>query len=327
MRGQQPCPPPSISGASSTFTAPSPTRPTRRGPPISAWRRRSIGRPPPSTSSPQPSYSPLPAATTAIPRPPLSLPSTRSTTTCLLSTSSAPIRPPPATASTSAASLPLTRQTSPRRSTIKYLDRSTIKYRDRSHGDRRAARSSASWCCAARRPGGKAGVACKPGICGVCETATLAAAENGTGRQRGALRADRARQGSARWDGRERSCRRSRSGRCAMGGAAGVLLALVVVEGRRMEAAVRQRDGLRLRRAVAAAAGLAELDRVLRRLPTRDLLALGDGMVEAVAEERGAQVLAAIAEVVVRRDLVLKRWTRVRERRQVSAEASGRGQG
>src|SRR6202049_3405183 len=343
MRGQQPCPPPSISGASSTFTAASPTRPTGRGPPIADWRLRSISRASRSTSSPQPSYSPLPAATTAIPRPPLSLPSTRSTTTCLLSTSSAPIRPPPATASTSAASLPLTRQTSPRRSTIKYLDRSTIKYRDRSHGDRRAARSAASWCCAARRPGGKAGVACKPGICGVCETATLAAAENGTGRQRGALRADRARQGSARWDGRERSCRRSRSGRCAMGGAAGVLLALVVValaiavkglpllvaavEGRRIEAAVRQRDGLRLRRAVAAAAGLAELDRVLRRLPTRDLLALGDGMVEAVAEERGAQVLAAIAEVVERRDLVLKRWTRVRERRQVSAEASGRGQG
>jgi hypothetical protein len=128
-----------------------------------------------------------------------------------------------------------------------------------------------------------------------------------------------------------------------MGGAAGVLLALVVValaiavkglpllgaavEGRRIEAAVRQRDGLRLRRAVAGAAGLAELDRVLRRLPTRDLLALGDGMVEAVAEERGAQVLAAIAEVVERRDLVLERWTRVRERRQASAEASGRGQG
>jgi hypothetical protein len=128
-----------------------------------------------------------------------------------------------------------------------------------------------------------------------------------------------------------------------MGGAAGVLLALVVVGlaiavkglpllgaavgGRRIEAAVRQRDGLRLRRAVADAAGLAELDRVLRRLPTRDLLALGDGMVEAVAEERGAQVLAAIAEVVERRDLVLERWTRVRERRQASAEASGRGQG
>jgi hypothetical protein len=128
-----------------------------------------------------------------------------------------------------------------------------------------------------------------------------------------------------------------------MGGAGGVLLALVVValviavkglpllgaavEGRRIEAAVRQRDGLRLRRAVAGAAGLAELDRVLRRLPTRDLLALGDGMVEAVAEERGAQVLAVIAEVVERRDLVLERWTRVRERRQASAEASGRGQG
>jgi hypothetical protein len=127
-----------------------------------------------------------------------------------------------------------------------------------------------------------------------------------------------------------------------MGDAAGVLLALVValviavkglpllsaaVEGRRIEAAVRKRDGLRLRRAVAGAAGLAELDRVLRRLPTRDLLALGDGMVEAAAEERGAQVLAAIAEVVERRDLVLERWTRVRERRQASAGASGRGGG
>ena len=127
-----------------------------------------------------------------------------------------------------------------------------------------------------------------------------------------------------------------------MGGAAGVLLALVValviavkglpllgaaVEGRRIEAAVRKQDGVRLRRAVAGAAGLAELDRVLRRLPTRDLLALGDGMVEAAAEERGAQVLAAITEVVERRDLVLERWTRVRERRQASEGASGRGQG
>jgi hypothetical protein len=135
-----------------------------------------------------------------------------------------------------------------------------------------------------------------------------------------------------------------------MGGVAGVLLALVValviavrglpllaaaVEGRRIEAAVLARDGLRLRRAVAGAAGLAELGRVLRRLPTQDLLALGDGMVEAAAEERGAQVLAAIAEVVERRDLVLERWTRVRERRQASARggsgesggSGGSGQG
>lgn len=126
-----------------------------------------------------------------------------------------------------------------------------------------------------------------------------------------------------------------------MGGAVGVLLlavAMVIavkglpllgaaVEGRRIEAAVRERDGVQLRRAVTGGAGLAELDRVLRRLPTRDLLALGDGMVEAAAEERGAQVLAAIAEVVERRDLVVERWRRVRERRQASEGASGRGQG
>ncbi|HEY6321163.1 MAG TPA: hypothetical protein VJA16_06365 [Thermoanaerobaculia bacterium] len=127
-----------------------------------------------------------------------------------------------------------------------------------------------------------------------------------------------------------------------MEGAAGVLLALVValviavkglpllsaaVEGRRIEAAVRQRDGLRLRRAVGGATGRAELDRVLRRLPTGDLLALGDGWVEAAADERGVQVLAAITEVVERRDLVLERWARVRERRQAFEGASGRGQG
>jgi hypothetical protein len=66
---------------------------------------------------------------------------------------------------------------------------------------------------------------------------------------------------------------------------------------------------------------------MLRRLPTRELLALGDGMVEAAAEERGAQVLAAIAEVVERRDLVLERWARVKERRQPAEGASAeRGQ-
>jgi hypothetical protein len=120
-----------------------------------------------------------------------------------------------------------------------------------------------------------------------------------------------------------------------MGGAAGVLMlavALVVavkglplvaeaIEGRRIEAAVRGRDVLKLRQAVAGAAGRAELGRVLRRLPTHELLVLGNGMVEAAGEERGAQVLAAIAEVVESRDQVLERWARLRERRQARAEA------
>ena len=104
----------------------------------------------------------------------------------------------------------------------------------------------------------------------------------------------------------------------------GLPLLAAAIEGRRIEAAVRERDGLRLRRAVGGAAGLAELGRMLRRLPTRDLLALGDGMVEAAAEERGAQVLAAIAEVVERRDLVLERWVRVKDRRQPPEGASAR---
>jgi hypothetical protein len=121
-----------------------------------------------------------------------------------------------------------------------------------------------------------------------------------------------------------------------MGGAVGVLLlavALVIaakglpqigaaLEGRRIEAAVREGDAPRLRRAVVGAAGLAELGRVLARLPTRDLLALGNGMVEAAGEERGAQILAAIVEVVERRDRVLDRWARVLERRARAAGAA-----
>jgi hypothetical protein len=107
----------------------------------------------------------------------------------------------------------------------------------------------------------------------------------------------------------------------------GLPLLAAAIEGRRIEAAVRERDGLRLRRAVGGAAGLAELGRMLRRLPTRDLLALGDGMVEAAAEERGAQVLAAIAEVVERRDQVLERWARVKERRQPPSEGASARRG
>jgi hypothetical protein len=125
-----------------------------------------------------------------------------------------------------------------------------------------------------------------------------------------------------------------------MGGAVGVLLlavALVIavkglpqivlaLEGRRIEAAVRQGDAPRLRRAVAGATGLAELGRVLARLPTRDLLALGNGMVEAAGEERGAQILAAIVEVVERRDRVLDRWERVLERRAPASAGAANGE-
>jgi hypothetical protein len=122
-----------------------------------------------------------------------------------------------------------------------------------------------------------------------------------------------------------------------MGGAVGVLLlavALVIaakglpqigaaLEGRRIEAAVREGDAARLRRAVVGAAGLAELGRVLARVPTRDLLALGNGMVEAAGEERGALILASIVEVVERRDRVLDRWERVLERRAAADAANG----
>jgi len=121
-----------------------------------------------------------------------------------------------------------------------------------------------------------------------------------------------------------------------MGGAVGVLLlavALVIaakglpqigaaLEGRRIDAAVREGDAARLRRAVVGAAGLAELGRVLARVPTRDLLALGNGMVEAAGEERGALILASIVEVVERRDRVLDRWERVLERRAPAAGAA-----
>src|ERR1700674_2697616 len=98
------------------------------------------------------------------------------------------------------------------------------------------------------------------------------------------------------------------------------------LEGRRIEAAVREGDAPRLRRAVAGATGLAQLGRALARVPTRDLLALGDGMVEAAGEERGAQILAAIVEVVERRDRALDRWARVLERRAPAAASAANGE-
>jgi hypothetical protein len=108
----------------------------------------------------------------------------------------------------------------------------------------------------------------------------------------------------------------------------GLPLMVEALAGRRIEAAAHQRDGLTLRRAAAGAGGLAEIGRVLRRLPTAELLALGDRMVMAAAqEEHGAQVLASIAEVVERRDQALLRWARVRERRQEPAAAEGKARG
>jgi hypothetical protein len=106
----------------------------------------------------------------------------------------------------------------------------------------------------------------------------------------------------------------------------GLPLLGAAVGGRRIETAARERDGLRLRRAVADVSALPELYRVLRRLPNRDLIALGDEVVEAAGEESGARVLAAIAEVVENRDMVLERWTRVRERWEACGEASGGGE-
>jgi hypothetical protein len=99
-------------------------------------------------------------------------------------------------------------------------------------------------------------------------------------------------------------------------GARGLPVVAAAVEGRRIETAVRNRDGRGLRRAVAGAAGLAELGRVLRRLPTAELLALGGGIAAAAGDERDTQILAAIAGAVERRDLALERWARVVARRQ-----------
>src|ERR1700736_813967 len=92
----------------------------------------------------------------------------------------------------------------------------------------------------------------------------------------------------------------------------GLPLIATAVEGRRIEAAAREKDAQVLRRAVAGAAGRADLSRVLRRLPTRELFELGDAMVETAGEDPGVQVLAAITEVVDCRVQVLERWARVR---------------
>jgi hypothetical protein len=95
------------------------------------------------------------------------------------------------------------------------------------------------------------------------------------------------------------------------------------LQGRRIEAAVRHRDGRRLRQLIATAAGLAELRRVLLRLPTAELMALGEGIAGAAADEHGARLLSAIAQAVERRDLVLERWVRAVARRQRLHAARG----
>jgi hypothetical protein len=110
-------------------------------------------------------------------------------------------------------------------------------------------------------------------------------------------------------------------------GARGLPVVAAALEGRRIEAAVRHRDGRALRRAVAGAAGLAELGRVLRQLPTAELLTLGGGMAAEAGDERGAQILAAIAEAVERRDLALERWARVLARRQELPAPGAPGKG
>ena len=96
-------------------------------------------------------------------------------------------------------------------------------------------------------------------------------------------------------------------------------------EGRRIERAARELDAVKLRRAVASAAGLAELGRVLRRLPTSELVALGNGMVAGAGEERGSQILAAIAEVVERRNQAVERWARLQERQRALQEGENPG--
>jgi hypothetical protein len=105
----------------------------------------------------------------------------------------------------------------------------------------------------------------------------------------------------------------------------GLPLIATAVEGRRIEVAARERDVQVLRRAVAGAAGRAELSRVLRRLRTRELLELGDAMVETAGEDSGVQVLAALTEVIDSRVQVLERWARVRGRRDLAEEGSAGG--
>jgi hypothetical protein len=92
----------------------------------------------------------------------------------------------------------------------------------------------------------------------------------------------------------------------------GVPLAVEAVAGRRLEAAARGRDGVGLLRLVGG--GGEGRSRVLRRLPTRELVALGDGLVAAAGEERGARVLAAVAAVVEERNAAIERWAAARER-------------
>jgi hypothetical protein len=110
-------------------------------------------------------------------------------------------------------------------------------------------------------------------------------------------------------------------------------LVVEAIAGRRLEAAARSGDGVGLLRVVGGEGRSGELGRVLRRLPMRELVALGDGLVAVAGEERGARVLAAIAAVVEERNAVMERWAAARERQarwgeggeaRLTGEADGR---
>ena len=94
----------------------------------------------------------------------------------------------------------------------------------------------------------------------------------------------------------------------------GVPLAAEAVAGRRLEAAARGRNRAGLLRAAGGEERSGELGRVLRRLPTRELVSLGDELVAAAGDERGARVLATVAAVVEERNAAIERWAAARDR-------------
>ena len=96
----------------------------------------------------------------------------------------------------------------------------------------------------------------------------------------------------------------------------GMPLVAEAVAGRRLEAAPRGRDGAGLLRMAGGEGRSRELERVLRRLPTRELVALGAGLLAAAGEERGSRVLAAVAAVVEERNTAIERWAAARERQE-----------
>jgi hypothetical protein len=98
----------------------------------------------------------------------------------------------------------------------------------------------------------------------------------------------------------------------------GLPLLAEALQGRRIEEAVRSRDGAKLQRSIGGAYGFAELRRILRRLSTAELLALGEVIAPAAGEERGNQALAAIGEVVEHRQAVVSLWERLERQRPTS---------